>query len=96
MEPTGAASVLIRDSFSAVTAKNGNQLGVDPEFVNPSIQPTSANFHLRPTSPAIGRGTSAFGVPTFDLGRECPDPQATLISVRMRVFSLALCLKMRS
>ena len=64
---TGAASVLIRGSFSAVTAKNGNQLGVDPEFVNPSIEPTSANFHLRPTSPAIGRGTLAFGVPTFDL-----------------------------
>jgi parallel beta-helix repeat protein len=63
----GVASVLVNGSPSTVTAGNGNQLGVDPKFINPSLNPTSADFHLQSTSPAISAGTSTVGVPAVDL-----------------------------
>lgn len=46
-----------------ITAANGNILGVDPKLVNPPM----AMFTLQATSPAIGKGTSAYGVPALDL-----------------------------
>lgn len=63
----GVASVAISDSPSTVTIDNGNLLGVDPKLMSPSLDPTSADFHLRSTSPAIGGGTSLVGVPISDL-----------------------------
>jgi serralysin len=46
-----------------ITAANGNILGSDPQFVNLAAN----NFTLQATSPAIGSGTAAYGVPTLDL-----------------------------
>jgi parallel beta-helix repeat protein len=37
---------------AVVTAENGNQLGLDPQFVNPGLH----DFALRPSSPATGMG----------------------------------------
>jgi serralysin len=48
---------------TAITAANGNILGADPLLVNPSM----AEFMLYAKSPAIGRGTKAYGVPALDL-----------------------------
>ncbi len=48
---------------AAITAANGNILGVDPLFSNPARN----NFTLQPASPAIGRGTKAYGMPALDL-----------------------------
>jgi parallel beta-helix repeat protein len=62
----GVASVLIRGLPSSITIENGNLLGVDPRFAHPSIDPESADFHLRSTSPAIGKGTSSVGLSTTD------------------------------
>jgi hypothetical protein len=56
----------------------------DPQFVNPSIDPQVADFHLSPGSPAIGQGTSELpaGIQTDDhdglarLGQGYYDPGA--------------------
>lgn len=45
-----------------ITAANGNILGADPRFVDPVTE-----FRLLSTSPAIGKGTAAYGVPALDL-----------------------------
>jgi parallel beta-helix repeat protein len=60
----GTASVQIIDSPSTVTAGNGNLLGVNPQFINPSLNPTFGDFHLQSASPAIDVGTSTYGVPS--------------------------------
>jgi parallel beta-helix repeat protein len=46
-----------------ITAAKGNILGADPLFVNAP----AAGFALQPLSPAVGKGTSAYGVPSVDL-----------------------------
>ena len=45
----------------------GDKIG-DPQFVNASRDAKVANFHLRPTSPAIGKGTRMPFSPFLDLG----------------------------
>jgi serralysin len=49
-------------NFNGVKGPAGNLLGRDPLLVNPS-----ANFRLRPGSPAIGAGTKQYGVSEVDL-----------------------------
>jgi hypothetical protein len=44
-----------------------NKLGINPLFVNPSINPALADFKLQSDSPAVNAGTSTLGVTTFDL-----------------------------
>jgi parallel beta-helix repeat protein len=46
-----------------ITASNGNILGSDPLFVNVP----GGQFTLQSASPAIGKGTAAYGVPVLDL-----------------------------
>jgi parallel beta-helix repeat protein len=46
-----------------ITTANGNILGSDPLFVNAP----AGNFTLQASSPAIGKGTAAYGVPVLDL-----------------------------
>jgi serralysin len=48
---------------TAITAANGNILGANPLLVNPAHNV----FTLQPASPAIGKGTAAYGVPACDL-----------------------------
>ncbi len=50
----------------APTLGVGDVVG-DPRFVKPSIDDTLADFHLRPGSPAIGKGTLAPFSPILDL-----------------------------
>ena len=38
-----------------VLADPTNQIGLDPQFINATTDPTKANFHLRPGSPAVSR-----------------------------------------
>src|SRR5579885_362084 len=45
-----------------ITAANGNILGSNPYFVSPGI-----DFHLHSWSPAVGKGTAAYGVPVRDI-----------------------------
>lgn len=52
---------------STTAIDNTNKLGVNPLFVNPTIDPATADFRLQPTSPAIDAGTAAYGVPAFDI-----------------------------
>lgn len=51
----GQPSVQTASSTTYPTATNGNLLGVDPQFVRPGVDIT-ADFHLLPTSPALGLG----------------------------------------
>ncbi len=44
-----------------VAVKGPNDLVADPQFVNPTTDPATANFTLRPTSPAIDRGSTTPG-----------------------------------
>ncbi len=44
-----------------VAVKGPNDLVADPQFVNPSTDPATANFTLRPTSPAIDQGSTTPG-----------------------------------
>jgi hypothetical protein len=46
---------------------NSNVLGVNPMFVNPSIDSAIADFNLQAGSPAINNGTSDIGVSDFDI-----------------------------
>jgi serralysin len=57
---------------AAVTAANGNILGSDPRFVNAPAE----GFSLQNASPAIGHGTSAYGVPALDLAGNVRSPAA--------------------
>lgn len=61
----GQASLRLDGGNPAPTAADGNLLGVDPRFVNPAV--TSGDFRLQVGSPAIGAGTTAFGVAETDL-----------------------------
>ncbi|MDA3866530.1 MAG: right-handed parallel beta-helix repeat-containing protein [Salinivirgaceae bacterium] len=45
---------------------SSNILGVNPMFVNPSIDPAIADFHIQKGSPAINMGTSELEVSNFD------------------------------
>jgi serralysin len=52
---SGSPSLNITNgSRSSISAANGNMLGVDPSFVAPGT-----DFHLKPSSPAIGSGSAA-------------------------------------
>jgi len=59
----GQLSVRFSNTTATFTAANGNLLGVDPRFVNS----LSGDFSLRAASPAIGAGTTAYGVAAQDL-----------------------------
>jgi hypothetical protein len=48
---------------TAITEDNGNILGQDPLFADPSIY----NFRIQAGSPAAGNGTDFAGVPAVDL-----------------------------
>jgi hypothetical protein len=60
---TGQQSVYTTNTSATFTTADGNQLGVDPQFVNY----LSGDFTLRSTSPAIAAGTTAYGVAAQDL-----------------------------
>lgn len=62
----GAASMNTNNGNSTASAKDGNLIGVDPQFVNPG----KADFHLRPTSPAIDRGLPSPGTARADIDGE--------------------------
>jgi hypothetical protein len=57
------ASTYTTNTSATFTTANGNLLGVDPQFVNY----LSGDFSLRATSPAVGAGTTAYGVAAQDL-----------------------------
>jgi len=59
----GQQSFYSTNTSATFTAANGNLQGVDPQFVNY----LSGDFTLRSTSPAIGAGTTAYGVAAQDL-----------------------------
>jgi len=59
----GQASTWVYDTSASITAANRNILGDDPLFENY----LSGDFRLRSTSPAIGAGTTAYGVAAIDL-----------------------------
>jgi hypothetical protein len=59
----GQPSVRFSNTTATFTAANGNLLGVDPQFV----KTLSGDFSLLATSPAIGAGTTAYGVAAQDL-----------------------------
>lgn len=59
----GKASVNTDGGNTGPTAANGNLLGVDPKFVNAA----GGNFHLSDNSPAINKGSSTYGLASFDL-----------------------------
>ncbi len=46
---------------------NSNVLGVNPMLVNPTIDPTTADFHVKSGSPAINAGTSTLGISVNDI-----------------------------
>ncbi|MBC8041362.1 MAG: hypothetical protein H7Y06_12525, partial [Opitutaceae bacterium] len=48
------------------TLGEGDRIG-DPQFINPSIDSSVANFRLRPGSPALGAGVIEPIVPYLDL-----------------------------
>ncbi|NLS08334.1 hypothetical protein HGP14_34710 [Rhizobium sp. P32RR-XVIII] len=58
---SGQASVL--SDYQMPSAVNGNLFGLDPLLANPA----DGDFHLRPDSPAINTGTSAFGLGSTDI-----------------------------
>jgi hypothetical protein len=59
------ATYLNRTSTTSVD--NTNKTGVNPMFVNLSINPATANFKVQAGSPVIDAGTSAFGVSVYDI-----------------------------
>jgi hypothetical protein len=59
----GQQSFYSTNTSATFTAANGNLQGVDPQFVNY----LSGDFTLRSTSPAIGAGTTVYGVAAQDL-----------------------------
>jgi parallel beta-helix repeat protein len=74
----GDPSIKIMRSDSVITAANGNLLGVDPQMVGIGVT-SDANFHLQPGSPAIGAGTTGFGVPGNDLDGK--PRQSTIVDI---------------
>lgn len=44
-----------------------NIIGINPQFNNPSIDFTDADFRIKINSPAINAGTNSFGLAEFDL-----------------------------
>lgn len=61
----GQASLRLDGGNLAPSAANGNLLGVNPLFVNAST--SGGDFRLQTGSPAIGAGTTDFGVAPTDL-----------------------------
>ena len=59
----GQASTYVSNTTATITAANGNLLGTDPQFDNY----LSGDFALQSTSPAIGAGTTAYGVAAIDI-----------------------------
>lgn len=53
----GSSSLRLEGTKSTISSTGGNKLGVDPRFVNASIDPFTANFSLRSDSPALSIGT---------------------------------------
>src|ERR687886_526280 len=51
-------NIQVKNGHSGAVLGSHNLRDVDPQFINPSIEPAVANFHLQPTSPAIDAGTS--------------------------------------
>ena len=62
----GQTSARSEGNASAITAAQGNLLGVNPRFVAPSLTAT-ANFRTQMTSAVIDAGTTAYGTPQDDL-----------------------------
>ena len=52
---------------TTTSVDNTNKTGVNPMFVNASINPATANFKVLQGSPAIDAGTPAYGLPLFDI-----------------------------
>lgn len=61
----GRASLSVTAGNASPRPDDGNLLGVDPRFVDASGG--SPDLRLADNSPAIGRGTSRFGVPASDV-----------------------------
>jgi len=59
----GAGSILTNSTTAAITSANGNLLGTDPHFTSE----TNFDFTLQSSSRAIDAGTTAAGLPAFDL-----------------------------
>jgi parallel beta-helix repeat protein len=59
----GEASIMLANSPSKITSAGGNILGSNPHFDSPR----AANFALTARSPAVGAGTTAYGVSSADL-----------------------------
>jgi len=52
---------------TTTSVDNSNKTGVNPMFVNPSIDPAVANFKVLQGSPAIDAGTIEYGLPAYDI-----------------------------
>jgi hypothetical protein len=63
----GRRSISVDQANPTLTAgkPNLNLLGIDPQFAGVEVKSVD-DLRLRPDSPAIGAGTSAFGAPTYD------------------------------
>jgi len=59
----GQASVVLYQTTATISTTDGNILGSDPLFNNALV----GDFTLRPGSPAINSGTSAYGLDTVDI-----------------------------
>jgi Putative Ig domain len=52
----------------ATNTKGANDIIADPQFVNPGLNPLTADFSLKPTSPAINSGRYVSGItPSVDI-----------------------------
>lgn len=76
-------SAVYLNKTTTTSIDNTNILGVNPLFVNPTIVPDSADFKLQSTSPAINAGTSALGLPYYDIAYS---PRVQLGTVDMGAF----------
>lgn len=75
----GLASISLYNTGSVIAAANGNLLGVDPLVVNY----LTGDFTLKAASPAIGSGTTAYGVALTDLAG---NPRTTAGKVDMGAY----------
>ncbi len=64
--PDGGEDIVI-DGSGQLSSMTANLVGVDPRFVRAGLEPTTADFALQASSPAIEAGVDTFGLPDLDI-----------------------------